>query len=240
MRKAFFFMLVVVLLAVPAAAQTQPVELVGVDGFPNGCDPGINVAGFTVRFNVPGEVTVKAQAYTDFYDDTVVIANTSGAGDVARFTMNAPELPPNTVVQYSISNGNPDTAVYVAVNCTTGDVYLQRLLGSDGRLFAGEDLPVVIYGKLNSDLEPFLDFYQPNNLGIGERVLRVDAETLAELPETPAQNIEIATVPGGLATLYKLTSGEYQVNYAPNEAGTVYVVIFDAISPTRIERADYP
>lgn len=217
------------------------VEIIGVDGFANGCDAGINIAGFTVRYDVAGDVTVHAQAYTDFYNETTVIGTTAGGGAQVSFTINAPfALPEYTVVQFTISNGSADHVDYVAVNCTTGTVYLERLLGNDGRLYAGADLPVVIYPKLNRDGEPYLDFYSAYPTGYrGTRTLRVSADTLAALPEHPSGNIEIATTRDGIATLYYLTSGEFQVNYAPDAEGKVRVVIFDALSPTRIRRADY-
>lgn len=238
--KKYAFLLVLLatlLIAVPTAAQ-DPIELVGVDGFANSCIPDNNIAGFTVRFNVAGEVTVLKQAYTDFLRETEVIRSTSGGGDVVRFTMNAKELPENTVVQFTISNGG-EQSVAVAVNCTTGEVYNRRIFGPDGRLNAGNDLPVVIYPRLNRSGEPFLDFYTSPDGERGIRTLTVDADTLADLPENPESNREIATTRDGLATLYKLTSGEYQVNYQPTAEGKVPVVIFDALSPSYIVREDF-
>lgn len=227
------------LMVLPVSAQPAPIELVGVDGFKNSCDPGINIAGFTVRANVPGTVSVRGIAYTDFYRETTVIGTSAGGGELISFTVNAPRLPENTVVQFSISVASPENAVHVAVNCTTGVFFLERLYGDDGRLFAGEDLPVVIYPKLDGSGNPFLDFYTVDANGRGRRSLRVLGETLAKLPAQPERNIRIASTPDGLATLYRLTTGEFQVNYLPTDEGKVPVVIFDAISPTHIYRADY-
>ncbi len=232
----------IALIGVVPASATNGVNIIGVDGFANGCDAGINLAGFTVRFDVAGDVTINAQAYTEFLDETTVIGATSGGGDQVSFTINAPfALPENTVVQFTITNGDPDNADYVAVNCTTGEVYLERLLGADGRLLAGDDLPVVIFPRIDRNGNAFLDFYSAYpTLYRGLRTLQIDSDTIAELPENPSQNIELGTTRDGLATVYYLTSGEFQVNFAPDEEGKVRVVIFDGLSPTRIVRADYP
>ena len=223
-----------------AGATPGAVELAGIDGFANGCDPGINVAGFTVRFNVAGDVTVRAQAYTDFYDDTVVIGATGGGGALVSFTMNAPALPEHTVIQYTISNGDPDNAIYVSVDCTSGTHYLERLLGADGRLYAGEDLPVVIYPKLDRDGNPYLDFYSVDANSRGRRTLRVTAAMIEAAGERPTRNTQLGVTRDGWATLYRLTSGEFQVNYLPDFEGKVRVVRFDAVSPTRVVRDDVP
>ncbi len=185
-------------------------------------------------------VTVRSQAYGDFLDDTAVVGPTAGGGAIVQFTMNARTLPENTVVQYTISNGDPDTAIYVSVNCTTGAHFLQRLLGYDGRLYAGEDLPVVIYPNLDRNGNPFLEFYTFYQPDRSRLTLRVTAQTIANLPANPTSPVLVGTTRDGLATLYYLPSREFQVNYAPNDEGKVFVVIFDRISPTRIRRADYP
>lgn len=254
MKYRFILMVAALLLAFVAlphitepaasAAQTEPVELVNVDGFENGCDPGINLAGFTVRYNTgPTTVKIRSIAWTDYLNTTTTIGPTSGSGDVVRFTINTPPdvtLPENTVVQFIVGDADFKQTARVAVNCTTGDVYLAPLYGTDGRLLAGEDLPLVIYPRLNADLQPYLEFWRLDAKSRGEPFYTVDAATLADVPNNPATNQALETLPGEIATLYKLTSGEYQLNFAPNEEGKVFVVIFDALSPTSIRRADYP
>ena len=49
----------------------------------------------------------------------------------------------------------------------------------------------------------------------------------------------MGTTSDGLATLYKLTTSEWQLNYVPDFEGVHRVLIFDALSPTRVNRADY-
>lgn len=227
------------LAAFPAQAQA-PVEVTNVDGFANSCDVAQVDALFTVRYNVPGNITVRAQAWGEFYDETSNLGPTAGGGAVHQFSVNAPRLPANTVVQYSISNGDPATAVYVAVQCSTGAVINRRIIGQDGRLLAGDDLPVVIYPSLDRSGNPILVFFTVDANGRGRRSLTVSHAMLTALPARPAANTRIASTPDGLATLYRLTTGEYQVNFAPDAEGKVRVVVFDALSPTRVRRQDIP
>lgn len=243
-RVMLLFVLLSLGMTLPGSAQTSPVELLAVDGFTDGCDPANNLAGFRLRYNTgPTDVTIRAQAWTDFLDETTVVFPTPGGGTEVAFTINTPPdvtLPQDTVVQFTIGGTDLSDPVYVAVNCSTGAYFLERLLDDDGRLFAGDDLPIVVFPKLDHDGDPFLEFWQSDDGVTGRRVRVVSAATLADLPETPEAPIRVTTTPGGLATLYKLPSGEFQVNYLPNEEGKVYVVIFDALSPTSVRRADYP
>lgn len=59
----------------------------------------------------------------------------------------------------------------------------------------------------------------------GEPLLFVSNEQLATIPEFPAENTLIAEADHQTA-LYRLTTGELQVNVGPNEAGDVYVFIW--------------
>lgn len=255
MRKLIILTLLVMLAAVPALAQDDDGAVVadefesarsnpnldaltGVDGFADSCTEDINYAGFSVQFAEAGPITVRAQAYTDFYDETVVIGD-AAANESVGFTVNGPDLPANTTVQFTISNGDDANAVYVAVNCTTGDVFLERLLNFDGRILGGNDLPVVVYPKIDHDGNLFLDLFTATRPGNGRLTLRIDAEELAEIPANPESNIVVGSTRDGLATLYKLASGEWQLNFQPDFEGVTRVLIFDALSPTRVNRADY-
>ncbi|MBN2471311.1 MAG: hypothetical protein JXN59_11345 [Anaerolineae bacterium] len=65
-----------------------------------------------------------------------------------------------------------------------------------------------------------LHLYRIDETGKGTLALTVSAEAIAAVPEQPAENTLIASTPDGSIALYRLTTGEYQVN-----AGE-YVVIF--------------
>ena len=69
-----------------------------------------------------------------------------------------------------------------------------------------------------------LEIAKVNERGYDELAISLTSEDLAALPETPEQNMlvdqyyEIA--------LYKLTSGEFQINAGPDAEGKVYVLNF--------------
>ncbi len=60
--------------------------------------------------------------------------------------------------------------------------------------------------------------------GTGRPAFRLTAAEQAKLPEKPAQNLLVNEYYE--VALYKLTTGEYQVNAGPDENGKVYVVRF--------------
>jgi hypothetical protein len=63
----------------------------------------------------------------------------------------------------------------------------------------------------------------------------VSAARLDRLPDKPTHNIRIAISKDRRTALYKLTTGEYQVNYGPDAEGKVFVYTFSGLPPT-----DYP
>ena len=65
--------------------------------------------------------------------------------------------------------------------------------------------------------------------GTGTLVLEITPEMIAAVPNPPAANTLIAATPDGSIALYRLTTGEFQIN-----AGT-YVIVFSDLTPT----ADY-
>ncbi len=72
----------------------------------------------------------------------------------------------------------------------------------------------------------YLDAYRMKDDGSpGRRVWRVTSGDLAEIVEAPEVNTLI-TERDGIA-LYRLTSGELQVNAGPAGDGKIYVMVFD-------------
>jgi hypothetical protein len=65
----------------------------------------------------------------------------------------------------------------------------------------------------------------PNEPGPESTVL-ITRETLDQLPALPDENIEVASSDDGLVNLFKLTSGEFQVNVGPDSEGKIFVYIF--------------
>ncbi len=67
--------------------------------------------------------------------------------------------------------------------------------------------------------------------GAGHLLIDVSADVLADLPDFPAENTLIAQSEDGSVALYKLTTGEYQVNAGPDADGFVYVLIWTGFPP---------
>jgi hypothetical protein len=71
----------------------------------------------------------------------------------------------------------------------------------------------------------------------GYRAIYVNQQRLARLPEAPKKNTLIAQYYE--YALYKLTSGEYQVNYGPDPENKIYVVIFRGCPATEVKESNY-
>lgn len=110
-------------------------------------------------------------------------------------------------------------------------------IGSDDPTLAAEEaaglarvhdssLPVVIYTPAVANDTPFIDIRDLT----GVPLLYVSAKELLALPDFPVKNTLIAR--DGLVSVYKLTTGEYQVNVGPLTDGKVHVIIFDGIPRT--------
>ncbi len=68
--------------------------------------------------------------------------------------------------------------------------------------------------------------------GMGTLALEVTPAMIAAVPEQPAANTLIAASPDGRVALYRLTTGEFQVNTGPNVEGYMDVVIFSELLPS--------
>lgn len=62
--------------------------------------------------------------------------------------------------------------------------------------------------------------------GLQAPILDLSAAELAEVETPEASNLMVAEA--GIVAVYKLTSGEWQVNVAPDSEGKVHAMIFDA------------
>jgi hypothetical protein len=69
-----------------------------------------------------------------------------------------------------------------------------------------------------------IDAYRMSDSGPGRRVFRVTERELARLPEFPESNLLVRE--NDAVALYKLTTGEYQINAGPDLNNKVYVIIF--------------
>ncbi|MDX1992164.1 MAG: hypothetical protein SF029_07235 [bacterium] len=69
-----------------------------------------------------------------------------------------------------------------------------------------------------------IDIYRLQDNVRGRRIISVTQAEQDDLPEFPEENTLIEEV--GDVALYKLTSGEYQINNGPDEEGKVHVIIW--------------
>lgn len=101
------------------------------------------------------------------------------------------------------------------------------------RVGGDPSLPVVIYVPTSNAYQKgdlYIDIWQLDGHNIGYRALYISSDELLALSDFPAENILIAS--DGFIGVYKLTTGEYQVNVGPLADGKVHVIIFDGIPPT--------
>lgn len=148
--------------------------------------------------------------YTDFFDWTT-----------------PPRANPITVTYYVPANG-----------ILPADVIVNTFTGScDGLPTIGASAPGVFDGRINRHhiaapvaIYPVeygnatgLHIYRIDESGKGTLALTITPEAIAAVPQQPAENTLIASTPDGSLALYRLTTGEYQLN-----AGE-YVVIFSEL-----------
>lgn len=131
----------------------------------------------------------------------------------------------------SAPQGNPITVTFFlpAGGTYTSDYHLETFTGNclasggglqDGRINRHHiAAPVAIY-PVDYGTGTGLHLYHIDEAGKGTLALTVSPEAIAAVPAQPAENSLIASTPDGSLALYRLTTGEYQVN-----AGE-YVVIF--------------
>lgn len=83
-----------------------------------------------------------------------------------------------------------------------------------------------LFTPVNRDGECRIDIYRLTDNRRGRRLISVPQTQLEELPEFPEANTLIAATRDGDIVLYKLTTGEYQINQGPNDEGKVHVIIW--------------
>lgn len=80
--------------------------------------------------------------------------------------------------------------------------------------------------------EQYMDIWQLDEHGNGQPALSVSAEEINDLPDHPSENTLIDSTSDGFIRVYKLTTGEFQINIGPLPDGKIHVLIFDQIPPT--------
>jgi len=120
--------------------------------------------------------------------------------------------------------------------------FVNDCAGTDGRLNLNLcDDQVAVYQNFDEDGNPILDVWgietitdandQPQT--VGRYLFSIGASDLSEFEDAaPEENTRLASENGIRA--YILTSGEVQINTAPNARGKECVLIFDSLQPTRM------
>jgi hypothetical protein len=169
------------------------------------------------------------------FSQTVTLAN----GASQSFNVSFPTTEPSGT---TLTIRAQDSAIYdqVQYNCFglvtfsgTNAVPPSRLC-DDGRINYNNCDKVAIYPMADEDSYG-LEVWIVDNVDFPSFGFFVSAADLDKLPDKPARNIRIAASKDGRTVLYKLTTGEYQVNYGPDEEGKVFVYTFNGLPPT-----DYP
>ncbi len=83
--------------------------------------------------------------------------------------------------------------------------------------------PYQLYTPTNADGDCWIDIWLIEG-NEGRRYIRVRTDVLADYPEFPETNTLIRE--RGPIALYKLTSGEYQINVGPDAENKVHVINF--------------
>lgn len=99
-------------------------------------------------------------------------------------------------------------------------------------------IPYVVYvptgERVADENTQFIDIWRLDANGVGQPLLYISREEIWALPPMPAENLLIATSPDAIVSVYKLTTGEFQVNIGPLDDGKLYTTIFDTIPPITV------
>ncbi len=101
--------------------------------------------------------------------------------------------------------------------------------------------PYALYTPTHTNGTCDLDIWVVEADGHGERALLQTAAQLAKVPEVPDdQNyVTIKTALDGFISLYKLKSGEYQINVGPTVENKVYTLNFTGCPPEDVHEGNY-
>ena len=83
-----------------------------------------------------------------------------------------------------------------------------------------------------------LDIWGIDDKGVGYPALYIDSATLAG-QDIPLENALVDHTEDWTIAIYRLSTGEWQINVGPDEKGNVSVTIFDGLPPTNIYHKDF-
>lgn len=143
----------------------------------------------------------------------------AATGRVFSFALNPAQVADGEVIRITLDTPCSKTSADAAVS--GGDSSAPPGACDDGRINYLHCDKIAMYAV--PDEGSFaLDVLIVDHLVVPRGAVFVSAADLAALPAKPESNLLIATSPDGLVVFYKLRSGEYQVNYGPDEDNKVF------------------
>lgn len=125
-------------------------------------------------------------------------------------------LPLVAILLVGVFSAVPTETAHACLPCTCPEFTTVNCFG-----------PYALYTPTFEDGRCALDiFYIDIQSGRGFRAIRLFSNQLAVVPDFPETNLLLAVSRNRLINLYKLSSGEYQINVGPDAEGKVYVTRF--------------
>ncbi|MBI5670903.1 MAG: thrombospondin type 3 repeat-containing protein, partial [Chloroflexi bacterium] len=110
----------------------------------------------------------------------------------------------------------------------TEPVYIPPFRFNDGRLETMLDGHTAIYLHDGTG-NPAIHIYRTDDFGNAYLTLARSLNELNQYPDRPEANMLIGTGIDGKVALYKLTSGEYQINVGPDSDGKIYIIVLPGL-----------
>lgn len=133
-----------------------------------------------------------------------------------------------TTANVNIRNLGGGLNYAIEVRCGTTGIPL-----NDGRI-TNYNTEAAIYATADGI---FIYRIAPDSSGV--LVIALDSASLARLPTTPTRNLTIATSRDRYIGVYKLTTGQYQVNVGPDKDGKVFVTRWVGLPATQVENTEF-
>lgn len=152
------------------------------------------------------------------------VASTMDSPWDATVTLTYPAQPVGSVLIITVSTFTTVSSDAIAVSCVEGAAGSAVPVCPDGRLNAFDCEPVAIYPVFDEDsygIEIWIVKADEN--GVGRFGFFVSSVDLDALPENPKEPILVAESEDGFVKLYKLPTGELQVNAGPDHEGKIFV-----------------
>jgi hypothetical protein len=149
---------------------------------------------------------------------------------IRRLLMIAAPLALIAALHFVVSQSIPGT-VERAAACNPCECPQDQRINCQGVEF------YAVYTRVTTSGACFMEAWRMNPGGQPFRVWRVSSRTLASVPRFPEVNTLIRQEQG--IALYRLTSGEYQVNAGPDGEGKIYVARFTNCPAENVQESSY-